>query len=237
MVKITEVFQSIQGEGPTIGIPVTFVRFFGCNLRCQYGSNKCDSFYSVKGQGKEYKDYTVDETVNEIKKYNNRHIVFTGGEPLLYQKFIMDIMLQLNNNYENGVIEYIADVETNGTIPIAFYLHPYINLFVISPKLESSNQEEEFESIRVNLKALSTFNMNKSVFKFVVDNDNDLDEAKRILNEMNVSTAYLMPMGENRETIIENSKKLVKYCLDNKLYNFIFSPREHIIIWNNERGR
>ena len=75
--RISEIFYSIQGEGRLIGVPSAFVRTSGCNLRCVW----CDTPYtSWQPEGK---SYGVAAILSEIEKYPARHVVVTGGEPLL----------------------------------------------------------------------------------------------------------------------------------------------------------
>lgn len=73
--KINEIFSSIQGETSFAGLPFTFVRLTGCNLRCSY----CDTRYAYE----EGSDYSLDEVVAEVKKRVVPRVVMTGGEPLL----------------------------------------------------------------------------------------------------------------------------------------------------------
>ena len=83
--KIAEVFDSVQGEGIYLGERQLFVRFFGCNLSCDYCDTRPDR----------YLEYEPHELFDEIKLYgNNFHsICFTGGEPLL-QKDFLKVVLQ-----------------------------------------------------------------------------------------------------------------------------------------------
>ena len=71
--KINDIFYSIQGEGYYTGNAVIFIRFSGCNLKCSF----CDTDHS------RYKFLTKEEIYTKIKKFNSKHIIFTGGEPTL----------------------------------------------------------------------------------------------------------------------------------------------------------
>ena len=79
--EISEIFYSIQGEGPNIGKRSIFIRTAGCNLSCKF----CDTKYSYKG-----KNFTREEIINIVKdiskRYNTNQIVWTGGEPTLQIK-------------------------------------------------------------------------------------------------------------------------------------------------------
>lgn len=79
-VAVSEIFTSIQGEGPRIGQPTLFIRLYGCDQRCSW----CDTMYAVKGGV--YTSYTVDQLIAAIRKYPARpwrSVTFTGGEPAL----------------------------------------------------------------------------------------------------------------------------------------------------------
>ena len=74
MLRITEIFYSLQGESTFVGLPTIFIRLTGCPLRCQY----CDTAYAFSGGSKK----SFDDILLEIKKYNTKYITITGGEPL-----------------------------------------------------------------------------------------------------------------------------------------------------------
>lgn len=224
---ISEMFTSIQGEGKSLGLPSTFIRFWGCNLRCRFNGYECDTPYAVYK-----KDNVTDKTVYEIKTFIERmglrNVVFTGGEPLLYQDFMIKLMNKLVGEYH-----YTFEIETNGTLPLKKELISFISSFNISPKLNSSNQAPEVKIERINYVALDTYPEYKSTFKFVVKSIDDMPEVLDLNKRYPKFKVYLMPMGDNRENLIKSSKEVADLCLR---YKFRFSPREHIMIWNKERG-
>ena len=80
--RIAEIYQSLQGEGFLTGTPSVFVRTSGCNLRCQY----CDTpFASWNPEGD---DMSVDEILDAINVFDCRHVVLTGGEPMLFSEMV-----------------------------------------------------------------------------------------------------------------------------------------------------
>ena len=103
MLKINEIFHSIQGESTKSGTPCVFIRLTYCNLRCSY----CDSEYSFY----EGEDMSIADILKEIKKYNCKLVEVTGGEPLLQKKSI-DLMKALL------IEKYTVMLETSGSIPI-----------------------------------------------------------------------------------------------------------------------
>lgn len=101
--KICEIFTSIQGETTYSGLPCTFIRFSGCNLRCAY----CDTTYAFE----EGMEFTEDEIINEVSLVGVRMVTITGGEPLLQHEVLHLIEQLLNDGYK-------VLVETNGSLDI-----------------------------------------------------------------------------------------------------------------------
>ncbi len=100
---ITEIFHSLQGETSLSGERFAFIRLTGCNLRCTY----CDSAYAFKGGEK----LSIEDILDRIAPWKVRHVLLTGGEPLL-QRPIVDLLDRLNQ--EN----YTVSIETHGELPI-----------------------------------------------------------------------------------------------------------------------
>ncbi len=113
MLKINEIFFSIQGEGQFTGTPVVFVRLAGCNLNCSF----CDTDHSEK------LELTEDQVLDEVKKYNCNTIVITGGEPLLQD--LEELLKKLHL--------YNIHLETNGTIDIPIHWRMF-DWITCSPK-------------------------------------------------------------------------------------------------------
>lgn len=100
MVRIKEIFKSIQGEGPYVGYKQLFVRFCKCNLNCKY----CDTDFDIN----DAKEFSPEELVKIINDSNDCHSVsFTGGEPLLDVDFLKELLPKVN---------LPVYLETNGTL-------------------------------------------------------------------------------------------------------------------------
>jgi organic radical activating enzyme len=223
---IVEIFETVQGEGRTLGTPSTFVRFYGCNLRCQFNGIECDTPYAVYKERDKAISKTVDDVVGSIKQLHPKHIVWTGGEPMLYQKFIREALKKLQG--------YTSEAETNGTIAIDELTSQLINQFNVSLKLKNSNQVEGYDHKRINHESLQTYPAGKSYFKFVYNGKEDLQQIKEISKQYPYMDVWLMPEGISRDSIIKHSQEVVDLCVQN---NWRFSPREHIIIWDYQRGK
>ncbi|HAH20640.1 MAG: hypothetical protein A2Y00_02245 [Omnitrophica WOR_2 bacterium GWF2_43_52] len=125
--KITEIFESIQGEGVYFGKKQVFVRFAQCNLQCSY----CDTEFN------HFREYGVDELLSAIASYegNYHSISFTGGEPLLQKDFLRENLLLLK---QAGNKTYL---ETNGTLPEALdEVIEFVDIIAMDIKLPSSGK-------------------------------------------------------------------------------------------------
>lgn len=101
--KIKEIFTSIQGEGPYIGVKQLFIRFCGCNLDCKY----CDTENEA---GKNYLEFTPEELKEHIQSLDTKSIhsiAITGGEPLLWADFLTEFL---------PLVEQKVYLETNSTL-------------------------------------------------------------------------------------------------------------------------
>lgn len=115
--KINEIFYSIQGEGFYTGTPAIFIRFSGCNLKCDF----CDT------QHESGKQMLVEDIVKEIAQYPSKFVVLTGGEPTL-QKELENLALKLHHK------GYYIAMESNGINPRP----KYIDWFTVSPKYKKT---------------------------------------------------------------------------------------------------
>ena len=102
--KVNEIFYSLQGEGTLSGEPTVFVRLQGCNLNCSY----CDTRYAQKMQ--EGEEWSIEKIIGRIESLasDDTWVCFTGGEPLLQESELEQIV---------PVIYNPVTIETNGTLP------------------------------------------------------------------------------------------------------------------------
>ena len=117
-IKVSEIFHSVQGEGQWAGTPSTFVRLSGCNLRCVW----CDTPYASWNPEGEIME--LDDIFASVK---HRHVVLTGGEPMLFTE---SVTLSERWRKDNRIIT----IETAGTI----FQDVHCDLMSISPKLSNS---------------------------------------------------------------------------------------------------
>jgi 7-carboxy-7-deazaguanine synthase len=226
---ISEIFFSIQGEGVNIGKPSIFIRFYFCNLNCIW----CDSKYTWENQdkAKEGIDYflmDIQEILNYISKFDCNRVVITGGEPLLHQENLKNLLKELKNK------GFYIEIETNGTIKPKEEIIKLVDLFNVSPKL--SNSKVDYK-LRIRNEVLKVFSeINNSIFKFVICDIKDLDEVDELVKKLNINKekVYLMPEGTDEKTIKERSLWLID---ESKKRNYNFTTRLHILMFGNQRGK
>jgi 7-carboxy-7-deazaguanine synthase len=226
--KIAEVFYSIQGEGALAGVPSVFVRTSGCNLRCAWCDTPFTS-WAPEGESRE-----LGPLVDEVAGYGARHVVLTGGEPMIAPE-AAEFTGKLR------ALGLHITVETAGTV----FAPVTCDLMSISPKLANSTPWErgggrwaaQHERLRLQPEVLRKLTAAYDYqLKFVVAEPGDLDEIRRVVDKIGVRDAarvMLMPEGTDRETLRERSQWLVEAA---KREGFRFSPRLHIELWGNRRG-
>ena len=169
MLKINEIFYSIQGESSKSGMPCIFIRLTYCNLRCSY----CDTDYSFY----EGEDMSIETILDKINQYNCNLVEITGGEPLLQNKCIdlMNILLEK---------KYNVMLETGGSLPIKNVPKEVIK--IVDFKCPTSNMHKKNEwSILEDLQT-------HDEIKFVIGNHEDYKWAKNKINKYKLSNKNIL---------------------------------------------
>lgn len=211
---ISEIFHSIQGEGVNRGKNYIFVRFAGCNLNCIW----CDTKYSWHPKYLDYEMYTKEKLIETIKNFSRRHrckrILFTGGEPFMFQDVMEYVMQQFP--------KYYFEVETNGSFETRL---PFSQINV-SYKLKNAKTR------KYPLKILPAKNVD---YKFVMKNEKDLGEVIEICNKYKLpkKNVYLMPEGIRKAALERKTKWLQK---TSKKCGMQWTPRLHILLFGNRKG-
>jgi 7-carboxy-7-deazaguanine synthase len=227
--KVAELFYSIQGEGKLVGVPSVFVRASGCNLRCVW----CDTPYA--SWDPEGDDVPVDEIVAKIASFGARHVVLTGGEPMIMPD-IVPLAAKLRETGHHITIETAATVFK----PIA------VDLASLSPKLSNSTPVEReagkfavlHEKQRLNVPVIQQFIDTSPEFqlKFVVSGERDLEEIDALLMQLRhwqPDDVLLMPEGVDPATLASRAGWISDVC---KRTGYRYCPRLHVELYGNKRG-
>jgi len=205
MLKVVEIYDSVQGEGIQIGIPMTFVRLAGCNLKCIW----CDT-----PQG--FVEGTIMEEKAILELCKSTWVCLTGGEPLLQNVKPLVKMLQ-----ENG---HFVAVETNGTIGPQYIVEEWydFDFWTISPKLSSSGMQDQ---LNLNtLAKLYKYAWNYEMqLKFVIETTEDVVEVRELLahleKQLNHGITCPIVLQPQVKTQRIPEEQLVKYFEELRLLN------------------
>ena len=217
MLKVSELFKSIDGEGIRTGYPCVFIRLHGCNLNCSY----CDSRYACDGD-----DYTLmdlHEILDKVKSFNIPRITITGGEPLIHDESYELVELLLQNYFE-------VNIETNGSIDLSkLYTIPYRSGMIVTMDWKSGSSGMSDKMINSNLRLLGF----QDVLKFVVGSDQDLLQMKSVLDNNKIQCqVFVSPVYGAIDP-----KHIVEFLLDQNLVEVRMQLQLHKQIWGpTERG-
>jgi 7-carboxy-7-deazaguanine synthase len=227
---ISEIFYSLQGEGELTGVPSVFIRSSGCNLRC----NWCDTPYaSWQPEGE---NLSVEEIVSKVSEYPGRHVVLTGGEPMI-AKEIHAVAAEIKKRGRHITIETAATIPPEGIA---------CDLASLSPKLSNSLPDERLpvawrqrhQATRWQPDVVRAWiDHYPYQFKFVVATTSDLAEIEAMIGELDRSIpaakVLLMPEGTSLDAIREKAGWLGEIC---KSRGFRYAHRLHLELYGNKRG-
>lgn len=179
---IAEVYSAIQGEGPIVGLRQIFIRFYNCNLHCSW----CDTEAAFKNTGlcliekspgnRTFYSLNNPLTSNDLLEALKPHLLFphhsvslTGGEPLIYHKFLQEFLPSLK---EKQLLKVY--LETNGTLPGALKnVINWIDLIGMDWKIPSSTAEKDYSKEHIDFLRIS---LTSSVFVKIIITNETLNE-------------------------------------------------------------
>ena len=227
--KISELFHSIQGEGKLSGVPSTFVRASGCNLRCTWCDTPYASWHPDGGE------MSVAQIVARAADHGSRHVVVTGGEPMIMPD-VVELCAALK------AAGHHVTVETAGTV----YAPAPMDLASLSPKLSNSTPTQRdggrfaagHDRQRISIPTLQRLIDEPPDFqlKFVVADAADLAEVDGLLAQLRgwePSDVLLMPEGIDAAVLGQRAGWVIELC---KSRGFRFCPRLHVALFGNKRG-
>lgn len=209
MLKINEIFYSIQGESTKAGLPCIFVRLTYCNLRCSY----CDTKYAFY----EGRDLSVNDVLAEISRYNCKLVEITGGEPLV-QKESAGLMTELCNS------GYTVMLETGGSLSIKDVdkrVKVIMDVKTPSSNMSGKNLFENFNYLKTG-----------DELKFVIGSKEDFEWSKDILRKYELEGKYEILFSPVFGSI--KPVELAGLILDNNL-NVRMQLQLHKYIWDPEK--
>ena len=225
--KISEIFKSIQGEGTNAGKPSIFLRTAECNLKCTWCDTKYTWDWKNFDYSKEVKEISIKEIREIIERFHLRHLVITGGEPLMQQDDLAELLVFLKP-------EFYVEIETNGTILPNNALSALVDQWNVSPKTKNSGNPLE---LCEDNECSAFFSKQKNCyFKYVVENKDDLMEIHHLMKKhrLEKNRVLLMTQAITKEEMLEREAGVF---LMSKEHDLGFSPRMHVTKWGNQRGK
>lgn len=228
-VNVNEIFgATIQGEGRNMGRRCAFLRFAGCNLSCSW----CDTPYSWDwdrfDKSKESHPMSVEEIAEQIKMFHVKHLIITGGEPLIQQRPIPMIKELTGCSIE---------IETNGTRVPRPEVIEAVETFNVSPKLSFASDPEES---RIKEEAMMVFSdlskKGKAIFKFVAEKVEDFAEIREIQARFNIDNdaIWIMPEGMTIESHLAHLRELADPIIEE---GWNLTTRIHVLAWEQKRSK
>jgi len=211
ILKINEIYHSIQGESSFSGLPCIFIRLTYCNLRCSY----CDSEYTFH----DGKDMSLSKILDKIQDYSCKLVEVTGGEPL-FQDGCIDLLQKLVD------LDYKVLLETSGSLTIKNVPKEVIN--IIDFKCPSSNMKKKNLWDNINYLKLD------DEVKFVIGDREDYDWAKNKIKKYNLTGICNVLMSPIYNQI--KPQIITNWILEDNL-DIRFQIQLHKEIWpEEERG-
>jgi 7-carboxy-7-deazaguanine synthase len=206
---VNEIFYSLQGEGTLAGVPSVFIRLAGCPIQCSW----CDTRYAW--DVRKARPMTIDEILVKIREYPTRHVVLTGGEPLIHPA-VTELTARLKR------LAFHVTLETAGIV----YRKVRCDLLSLSPKLPRSVPGKTTFRPAILKKLIAAA---KAVqVKFVVGNLDQVCRVADLLEKypfLRPETVMLMPKAKTFAEYAKLAPDIARWALHN---NLRFCPRLHL---------
>jgi 7-carboxy-7-deazaguanine synthase len=214
MLKLSELFLSIQGESTQVGLPTVFVRCAGCNLSCSY----CDTEYARTGGI----ELSCTEVLKRVEVEVVKRVTITGGEPLL-QKEAVGLSAAFA---ERG---YDVQIETNGSLDISVIpQHVRIIMDIKTPGSEMSEKNDY-----TNLDRLKK----GDELKFVITSYDDYTWALDMIRSYDINRKRGIEVIFSPASGVLKPQDLAEWIINDKIGSVRLQIGLHRVLWNGERGR
>ena len=171
------IFATVQGEGKLVGTPSTFIRLHGCDYSCSW----CDTKDSWRA-GSTYTEIDVESVVDRARSFGLRHVVVTGGNPMIHKQ-LPELITALNVSYVSEgrhVVGMHVTLETQGSVYDEASARA-ADLLSLSPKMHAGASDY---ATAVELAALSLNAGKDTQFKIVVSTEDETGDAIALMHDM-----------------------------------------------------
>lgn len=210
VLRISEIFYSLQGETSRVGLPTVFIRLTGCPLRCTY----CDTAYAFTGG----QNMSLAEIIKQVAEYSPRYVTVTGGEPLAQKNCLLLLRALCDAGYE-------VSLETGGALDISAADKRVMRIVDIKTPASGEAAKNRWE----NLALLTPHDE----IKFVLCDEKDYQWAKQILRQYTLTEKCPVLFSPAHGTL--EATQLADWILRDRL-QVRLQVQLHKLLWNNVPG-
>lgn len=211
MLRIHEIFYSLQGESSRVGLPTVFVRLTGCPMRCGY----CDTAYAFTGG----KNMALDDIMARVAEFGTRYVTVTGGEPLAQKKCLVLLEKLCDAGYDVS-LETGGGIDTSGVD----------DRVVVILDIKTPGSGEVEKNLWGNLQHLKP----KDEVKFVLCDRGDYDWAKQMLAQHDIGSKCSVLFSPVYTQV--NPTELAEWILQDRL-PVRMQVQLHKILWGEVPGK
>lgn len=212
VLRVTEIFHSLQGESTRVGLPTVFVRLTGCPLRCVW----CDTEYAFTGG----RAMTVAEVLAQVAAFDCPTVCVTGGEPLA-QKACLKLLTALCD------AGYSVSLETSGALDVGGVDGRVSRIIDIKAPGSGEAAKNRWENLDLLLKS-------RDELKLVLASEADYEWAKKILRERQLDKRCAVLFSPVQGQL--DPAQLAEWIVRDRL-PVRFQLQLHKILWGSERAR
>lgn len=211
MLKIHEIFHSLQGESTRVGLPTVFVRLTGCPLRCGY----CDTAYAFQGG----ENMTLQQILERVSSYGAHYVTVTGGEPLAQKQCIPLLKMLCEAGYD-------VSLETGGSLDTS-HVDPRVSVIL---DIKTPGSGEVQKNLWANLQHLKS----SDEVKFVLCDREDYEWAKQVLADQGIASKCTVLFSPVYSQL--NPTDLADWVLQDRL-PVRMQVQLHKILWGETPGK
>jgi 7-carboxy-7-deazaguanine synthase len=211
VLKIHEIFHSLQGESTRVGLPTVFVRLTGCPLRCGY----CDTAYAFQGG----ENMTLQQILERVASYGAHYVTVTGGEPLAQKQCIPLLKMLCDAGYD-------VSLETGGSLDTS-HVDPRISVIL---DIKTPGSGEVQKNLWANLQHLKS----SDEVKFVLCDREDYEWAKQVLADQEIASKCTVLFSPVYSQL--NPTDLADWVLQDRL-PVRMQLQLHKILWGETPGK
>jgi 7-carboxy-7-deazaguanine synthase len=211
LLKVYEIFHSLQGESSRVGLPTVFVRLAGCPMRCDY----CDTAYAFQGG----ENMTQEQILERVASYGTKYVTVTGGEPLAQKECLALLQKLCDAGFD-------VSLETGGAMDIG-HVDPRVSVIL---DIKTPGSGEVGKNLWGNLEHLRP----KDEVKFVLCDRSDYDWARQVLKERGVAEKCRVLFSPVYSTL--DPAELADWVLQDRL-PVRMQVQLHKILWGETPGK